>query len=143
MATVTGTLTDFGLNNLFSFSPRLFFTPSTVGVLNGQVFATKPVRATIFEDASFSVELQPTEALLNDVYYSVSISYLNTGGTYISLDLPEWKVRVPDEGGPIGELITAAVNPRLTWVDEDPPIAPTAGQLWLVPSTGDLYRWEV
>jgi hypothetical protein len=143
MATVTGELKDFGMEDLSSLAPVVTFTPSTVGVLSSELFATRPIKVVPADDGSFSVELQATEELQNVVFYSLSISWLNSSGGFLSVDLPDWKIRVPGDGGAIGDLISAPTNPALTFVNETAPLNPSVGQLWLVPSTGDLYRWEI
>ena len=142
MATVTGALTDFGIQPFPTLQPRLIFTPSGPAVSDVRLFATRPIIVIPAGSGSFTVDLQPTDGVKPAVFYAVTIEWLDPAGNYVSADFLEWDIYVPSAGGAIQDLIKAPVNPMLFWVGEDPPPAPTPGQQWLTPSTGDLKKWS-
>lgn len=144
MPIVTGQIRDFGLQPLSAFRPELVFHPSGPGLAGSRILGTKPIIVRPFAQAtgSFSVELQSTESLLNDVWYRIELRWLNTDGTFVSKDLPDWKVRVPIEGGALVDMLDAPVQGGLAWIGETPPPqTPVPGMWWLVPSTGELKEW--
>lgn len=141
MATVTGTLTNFGLAALVGFSPRIIFAPNTVAVSPDRIMAKQPIVVPVGPSGNFSVELAATVNLRPEAWYDISIEYLNPDGGYSSLDFAEFKLRVPTAGGDIPDLLDIPAVPAQVWVDVNPPTSPTPGTLWLNPSTGDLKRW--
>lgn len=144
MASVTGLLKTFGLGDLAGYQPELWFDPSGPATSGATVYFSQSVKATIdFDTKTFTVTLQPTTELEQDVWYTPRIRWLNAIGNYTQPDYPDWKVRVPPEGGVFGDLLTAPSNPAHVWVSETPPADPTPGTWWLVPSTGDLSEWTV
>jgi hypothetical protein len=147
MATVTGALTDFGIQPFPALQPRLIFTPSGPAVSDARLFATKPIIVPVASGSGiFSVDLQPTDGVRPAVHYKVTIEWLMPGVDgqpgYTPADFLQWEIFVPAAGGAIQDLINAPVNPLLFWVGETPPPVPTAGQLWLKPSTGDIKKWS-
>lgn len=143
MATVTGALSDFGINPFPELQPRLIFTPSGPGVSATRLFATKPIIVDVASGSgSFTVNLQPTDGVRPAVYYKVTIEWLDPAGNYVSADFLEWKIFVPSAGGELYDLIQAPVNPLLFYVGETAPLYPVPGQYWLKPSTGDIKKWS-
>lgn len=143
MATITGALSDFGINPFPELQPRLIFTASGPAVSSSRLFATKPVIVDVASGSgSFTVDLQPTDGVRPAVYYKITIEWLDPDGNYVSADFLEWKLYVPSEGGELYDLIKAPANPLLFWVGETPPPVPMPGQYWLTPSTGDLKKWS-
>ena len=146
MATVTGALTDFGIQPFPTLQPRLIFTPSGPAVSDVRLFATRPISVTPLGSGSFTVNLQPTEGVRPAVWYRVTVEWLMPGtgedDGYTSVDDLGWDIFVPSAGGAIQDLIKAPVNPMLFWVGEDPPPVPVEGQRWLIPSTGDIKKWS-
>jgi hypothetical protein len=152
MANVTGTLTDFGLNSLSAFSPRILFIPSGPAVSGASLFSDKPLIVVPAADGSFYINLQPTDALMPNVYYTVRIEWLDSSNSYVGVDAITWPLYVPSGGGSIGDLIRVPMNPALVWVDLAPPTegTETPGSWWLQlnpddpndpANTGDLYQW--
>lgn len=147
MATVTGTLADFGLNSLASFSPQIVFTPSSAavgGVAIPYLLATQPRVVIPASDGSFTATLVHTDILrgAKDIYYSIRIEWLDSAGNFVHVDFPDWKLYVPAAGGTIVDLIQAPWNPALVWVGPTPPGGqPTNNTFWLDTETGNLNRW--
>lgn len=143
MATVTGALSDIGIEAFPELMPRLIFSPSGNATAATRLFATKPVIVPVNAGSgSFTVDLQPTTSMRPAVWYVVTIEWLDPAGNYVSVDFLEWKLFVPSAGGNFEDLIEAPANPMLFWIGETPPPSPTVGQLWLTPSTGDLKNWS-
>jgi hypothetical protein len=143
MATVTGALSDFGVQPFPQLQPRLIFTPSGPAVSGTRLFATKPIIVNVAAaSGAFTVELQSTDGVRPAVHYKVTIDWLDPSGNYVSADPLEWKIFVPAAGGTIPDLIATPANPMLFWVGEDPPVNPAPGQYWLKPSSGDIQKWS-
>ncbi|WP_431863033.1 hypothetical protein [Microbacterium algeriense] len=121
MATIYGTLSDFGLDALTPYMPVVRFTPSGAGVKGKRLFAERPVDATVSSNGDFAVLLEPTDGVTPPVWYTVSIEYLNEGGRYTSYDVLGYKLRVPAPGGAIGELPDVPLSPDTVLVSLDPP----------------------
>jgi hypothetical protein len=140
MATVTGTLHDFGMGPLAAFSPKITFRPSGPGVTGAKLLATKPITVVPDESGYFTVELEPTDAIHPDRWYTIAIEWLDASIEYIGKDiLVDWKLRVPQAGGPIGQLVEAPSNPAQVWTGLTPPMLPTRGTWWLVVDPDNLF----
>jgi hypothetical protein len=145
---VTGTLSDFGWQNLAAFHPTLTFIPSNSAVSpDGRVFATKHRVAVLDpEDGSWKVGLTATDDLRpGGTHYRVAIRWLDDFG----FDFPDYKLFVPKGGGQIGDLIQAPSNPGLVFVSLTEPKHPSRGDKWLhadvndiEAGTGDLKEWS-
>ena len=144
MAIVNGTLKDFGMGSLGGKSPTIQFIPSgNAYTPGGSLFATAPVISTPDFGGTFSVDLQPTQTLLPARWYTITITWLDSGGNFTKKDFPEWKLFVPPEGGLIGPLLQSAWNPTLAWWGPaEPAGTPVANTLWLETDTGDLSIWS-
>lgn len=151
MATVTGTLKDFGLAALAPYSPTLNFIPSGPARNDTTIFGTRTISVTPAADGSFSVDLVATDGLQTVVWYTLTISWLNSTAGYTETDFPDWKLYVPAVGGTIGGLITAPTNPALVYTSLTAPVSPTPGTWWLesnpdnindTANTGNLYEWS-
>lgn len=153
MATVTGTLNDFNLSSLASYSPRIIFTASQLSAAPGRLLSTKPVIVTPSSGGAFTVELQSTTQLRPaGVYYTVRVEWLDGGAGYVGVDISDWKLFVPDSGGNIADLTDAAPGSSLIWVGLVPPPGPLRpGQLWVVmnplnpddpANTGEIREWS-
>lgn len=147
MAVIVGTLRDFAAD-LIGEQPQLVFTASAPATSGSYLLATKPVICTPDADGDFTVNLQPTTSLTPyDVYYTMSIRWLDADGGYETRDYPSWHLYVPDVStnptGPswISGLINQPVNPAWVWVSDTEPPDHVLGTWWLMPSTGDLYEW--
>lgn len=121
MATIYGTLSDFSLQSLAPYMPVLKFTPSSPGVKGRRLFSERPVEAAVAADGSFAVLLEPTDGVTPQVWYTVSIEYLNEAGKFTSYDVLGYKLRVPAPGGAIGELPDVPLSPDTVLVSLAPP----------------------
>lgn len=107
MATVTGSVKDFGLVALTgTASTRVRFIPSGPGInVLGSAFAGKPgayVEVTPTGDGSFSANLAPTEGLDPLVWYTLEVSWM-VAGQRQSVVFPQ-RLTVPAAGGTLGSL---------------------------------------
>jgi len=146
MPTVTGTLQDFNLQPLAGFRPELVFTASGAAVFRPRVFVTKPVVVSPTNLGAFTVELAATTLLRPDTWYTLAIRWLDPQGGYTTTDFPEWKIRVPEEGGNLAELAEAEPTDRMTWVGPNPPTGTLARYLWWIDTSSNppvLYEWSV
>jgi hypothetical protein len=151
MATVTGILTDFNLQSLDSYSARIIFTASEPATLPGRLLSTKEIVVIPGADGSFSVDLRPTDAITPQVFYRVRIEWLDSDGGFVGTDYIGWRLFVPSDGGPIGDLLSMPSNPSMVWEGPTPPENPTPGTWWLQVNpddpddprnTGQLYEWS-
>lgn len=142
MATVTGELATFGFSSLQPYSPEIVFTPSGPTTTALKVRASKPVVVVPEMDQTFSVELTSTDTMRPAAWYTLSIRWLDSGGNFVSVDYPDWKLFVPSAGGDLATLLDVPANPAQVWVGVDPPSGATSGTWWLNPTTGDLYEWS-
>jgi hypothetical protein len=152
MATVTGTLADFGLSLLTAYSPKIIFTPSGPATGPGAgsarfLLATRPIECIPAPDGKFSVELYPNEASIPATHYTIRIEWRDPNAFdddrgYVGRDDPDWELVVPNLGGSIADLLKLPSNPAQTWVGDLPPDNPTPGTWWLLPSTGDIFEWS-
>jgi len=153
MALVTGTLKDFGLAPLSTYQPLISFTPSSAALQGGLLLATRPVAVVPSASGAFSADLQPTDGLMPATWYSIRIQWLDSDGGYAAVDFVEWKLFVPQEGGQIGDLVAAPVNPALVYTSLTPPEVGgiPSGTWWLESNpnnindpanTGILYEWS-
>lgn len=146
MPTITGTLSDIGLEPLTGLSPVLRFTPSSPAVdREGRVFASKPVEVTPAPNGAFSVDLASTEGLSPvGAHWQVQVGWRNPtadGTGFSPTDALSHKLFVPTGGGRIGDLV-AAHNPfGFVYVDESVPNeSERSAQFQFDPVTGDLYE---
>lgn len=137
MATIYGTLTDFGLQTLAPYKPVLKFTPSGPGVKGRKVFSGRPVEVPVASSGAFSVLLEPTDGVTPKVWYTVSIEYLNDGGQYTSLDILGYRLFVPAPGGAIGDLPGAPLSSDTVLVGLNPPPPGYRGWWLYSPAEGE------
>lgn len=155
MATVTGTLRNFGLANINYLDPQIIFEANKPALgPTGQIFATEPIIVIPTSDSSWTANLEPTEGLLTeDVYYTVSVRWRDPANNYMRADFPEWKLYVPSAGGVFGDLIQHPVNRSMVIMSPtNPGTGFGVGALWLQTdpadpdtptnpgNTGDLYE---
>ena len=151
MATVTGTLSDFGVGEIRGLSPRIIFSPSgpATGSVNYSILlASRPI--VVIPDAfgQFEVDLAPNDVLIPVTYYTVSIEWMvpdmfGPENGYIGTDYLQWKITVPSAGGPIGGMIATPSNPSQVWIGPTPPPGDVLpGTWWLNTTTGDLLEWS-
>lgn len=122
MATITGTLSDFGLEPLSDRAPIIRFIPSAAGVNGARLFASTPITVTPAPDGSFAVELASTDGVVPDAWYTVQIEHLNSGGVPTHFDVLGLRIYVPlDYDGPMSELPGVPLSPDTVLVSLDLP----------------------
>lgn len=151
MATVTGTLADFGLESLAQFAPEITFTPSGPAVFAPYLMASKPISVIPAPDGTFSVDLFESFFGHPATWYTIKITWLNGANVPVGFDPIDWKLMVPEGGGALVDLLEVPSNPAQVWVgppdpnDPSQPLGltnPTSGTWWLNPNTGDIYEWS-
>lgn len=136
MVAVTYTLTDFGLQSLADRSPRVIFTASGAGTKGARLFPTTPIVSIPETNGSGTVNLEPTDGVSPEVWYTVSIEHLQPGGQYTHFDILDYRLYVAPIGGPIGNMPGVPLSPANVYVSLDPPPAGFKG-FWLYqPTTG-------
>jgi len=151
--TITGTLTEIAGGHLAGQYPEVVFTLNKTGTTESTIYPTEPAKVTPASDGSFSVNLADTTKMLDDSWYTMSIQWLDGAANYNRIDYPDWKIRVPTAGGPIGNLRGNGSNLSMVYVSKTPPANPVPFMLWLQQdpanpdpydpdNTGKLYRWE-
>lgn len=140
MATVTGTLTDFGLQALTPYAPTLVLIPAKPAVsADGGVLATRPLRVTPAADGSFT--FNPVVASVDtspETMYALRIEWLDSASNYTGMDLLSGLV-VPLGLSQINDLSGIPVS--RWWVGPEPPDDPEAHTWWLDTTNGDLKEW--
>lgn len=131
MPTVTGTLQDFGLASLSAYKPQIIFTPSQAASTRNSIFASRPIPVEPSTAGTFTVTLANTTILRPEVWYQITIRWLDPLAGYQSADFPQWKVRVPSNGGNLGELIETDPSAQETWIGPQPPLEETPYLWWI------------
>ena len=151
MPIISGTLRDFGLTAFPGQNPVITFRANGPAVTqSGALLATKDINVTPDSAGDWSVSLAATDTLATgDVWYTISISWLDPANNYIGIDFPEWRLFVPAKGGgDLADLLEKPANPSLVWVGLTPPFAPTPRTKWLdmnpdgTAGSGNLYEWS-
>lgn len=152
MATVTGTLSHIagqivpaGTNVELIFKPN----KNTVTV-DGRLIYTRPASVPVTAGSGvFEIDLQPTvRAIERDYHYTPTIRWQNPDGYaaghgYTTVDFPDMKVYVPEEGGRIDDLARpGAANPAVWYESTSEPTNPAPNTHWYDPSTGDVQIWS-
>lgn len=147
LVTITGALSDFGLQSLTGSQPRIVFSPNGPAFKGSRVFATKDVVVPVMGSGSFSVQLESTENLRPYRTFTVRVEWLNppvtSGGSpgWVGVDIIE-NFQVPPQGGAIGDIAGLLYDPTAVWVSPTAPPNPALSTWWLNTTTGDLYEWE-
>jgi hypothetical protein len=149
MAIVSGVLSDFGrgalANSSYDLHPEIWFIPSGNATKTpASLIATRPIIVTpTISTGAFTADLEPTDGLRPEVWFTIVIQWLDSAGNYVSKDFVPWKLYVPAAGGAISDLIGAPWNPVLAWWGSDAPLGePVVNTLWLDPDTGELSIWS-
>lgn len=151
MATVTGTLYDISGSHLAGKNPEIVFALNETGGTQNGIYVTEPSRITPGGDGSFTAELPSTDLMRDDSYYTLSIEWQDEAGKPSRIDYPDWCIRIPTSGGPIGDLRGPGSNMSIVYVSLTAPDRPVPYLLWLEQdpadttnpaNTGKLYRWE-
>lgn len=151
MADVTGTLYDITGGHLAGKNPEIIFTLDDTGVTQNGVYVTEPSRVTPAGDGTFTVSLPSTDLMRDERYYKVSVEWQDEAGKPSRIDYPDWQLRIPTGGGPIGDLRGPGSNLSMVYVSLTKPENPIPFLFWFEqnpddPSdpanTGKLYRWE-
>jgi hypothetical protein len=136
MAIVSGTLTDYGFNPLQGLMPRVVFTGSQAARSSTRLFSTRPIVVTPAANGAFSVNIATTVGLIPDTWYTVSIRWLDPNdpsGT--GLDVLLGRIRVPIEGGNLGDLFDGGAPSGLIWIGITPP-PEGFGYSWWIDTNG-------
>lgn len=143
MPLVNGTLTDFGLDPLATYAPRLTFRAAAPGTDGLGIYTTRPVEVVPAANGYFEVDLIATDALAAANYYNVQVHWTDVDPTRKDrTETLPWRLHVPPEGGALGDLLAAPASPGNVWVGADAPESPSAGTWWLDPETGELSEWS-
>ncbi|PPH50574.1 hypothetical protein, partial [Rathayibacter sp. AY1E1] len=120
MATVYGTLTDLARVPLDDRAVRLRFVPSGPGVAGGRLLSEAPIEVDVQPNGTFSVDVFTTTTISPATYFTVELSYLVHGQASAYERIPG-KLRVPKEGGAIGDLLVLPAPPGVTSWGFGPP----------------------
>ncbi|WP_030143865.1 hypothetical protein [Mycetocola saprophilus] len=141
MAIYSGRITDPALSALANLSPALYFRldrPS-YGLSGGKMLTTRPVKADLKADGSFTVELVSMEEIAGQAKYIASVTWLDEAGNYQAQDLFSFFAQ---QGG--GDITDGANGEgwspaHVFWQAERPDPWP-AGWIWVDSTTGDVNR---
>lgn len=136
MAVVTYTLTDFGLQSLADKEPRVIFRASGAGVKVGRLFPSTPIVSIPNTAGEGSVNLEPTDGLVPEVWFEVAIEHLKPGGQYKHFDILGYRLYVSATGGAIGDMPGAPLSPQTVLVSLDDPPAGYRGWWLYSPAIG-------
>jgi len=169
VATVTGNLKDItgGLMDSREGIVQFTLNQGNIRVSSGNVIPDNTRGTKPEADGSFSINLEPTDQMALDAWYTVSVLWLQQDdsgfkkpaalASYLNL-----KIRVPSSGGSIGQLYDPNAgggggsnpNNRIVWVSQTAPSNPRPWMLWLKQepgpnpdpfdsrNTSDLYEWR-
>jgi hypothetical protein len=147
MALVKGNVASFGIESVTLAGARLRFIPSSMAVTGTKyLLSGRPVTSVVAPDGSgtFEVNLVPADATRPSTYYTIQLEVPDAAGNFTTLELPDWKLYVPADGGDISSLLSRSLltNSGMVWVDDDPPGNPAPATGWLVtdPNSAD-YGW--
>ncbi|OOB90764.1 hypothetical protein [Rathayibacter sp. VKM Ac-2630] len=112
MALVYGTLTDLTDEPLNDQAVRLRFVPSGPGVAGGRLLSKRPIEVDVGAGGVFAVEVFSTMTISPEMWFTVEFSRLVAGEAPTYERLP-FKLRVPDGGGRIGDLVAAPAPPAV------------------------------
>lgn len=151
MPTVTGTLSDIGLEDLSPFNPVLIFRPSNAAVASdGHVFAGKPVEVTPAADGTFSATLATTDNVKpTSTRWLCTIGWRDQDGYDTGLgrfqrDVFAAGFRVPAEGGALADLIDLPPATSEFYIGTTPPPDGSGYRYWIDISGTDpvLKEWS-
>jgi hypothetical protein len=136
MAVKSGFLSQFGLSTMMIYYPTLEFVPSGPGIAGEYVLASRPVRAELASDGSFTVTLIPSDQVTPETWYTMRITWMDEASNFTSLDVPQWRFTVTNVNGPLmDDAQTGTPTGLQVWVGtENNP----AYRFWYHPVTADL-----
>jgi len=139
-ASVTGKVRDFLELPMGAYKVSVAFIPSGPGISTsegGMIHATRTIKASVTLDTGyFAADLSITDEMSPEVWYTIRVEWLDSAGQYTSLDVPDWKIRVPVGGGNIFQLVDTPATTNSVWVGETNNLA---YRFWFKPSTNDLW----
>lgn len=164
MAEVTGSIKDILDGSLANRQVEIIFRLNSANIqtIAGTLARINPTaEVKVTPNAStgfFNVDLTPTEVMLFDAYYTITIRWVD--GSAPEMDFPGWQLRVTREGGTLTEMLVLGppqgnwggpiANLSMVLVALTQPENLQVGQLWLKASshtssnealnTGKLYR---
>lgn len=151
MPTVTGTLTDIGLEDLSPYNPVLIFRPSNAAVgADGHVFSARPVEAYPDAAGAFSVTLATTDNVKPaKTRWLCTIGWRDPDGYSEGLgrfnrDVFEVGFRVPVAGGALSDLIDLPPSRGEFYIGTTEPPADAGYRYWIDTSGTDpvLKEWS-
>ncbi|MDY0891887.1 hypothetical protein [Frigoribacterium sp. CFBP9030] len=136
MPTVSGRLLDIGLATLDPLRPTVTFTPRNAdgdgsSVATNLLLASRPTSVTPAADGSFTVQLAATTLMRPDTWYEISVKWFEPTGAFHDASYPSFKLRVPEQGGILAELVDAEPTSKLAWVGPTAPPNTTAYLWWI------------
>ena len=134
MSIVTGNLKDIGGVAMAARNGIVKFTlnAGNITATGGGLRPDNTQTVTPNSDGTFSTNLEPTESMLAEAWYTVRIEWLDNTGNLISY--LEFQIRVPTAGGTLSELANltgvgaGGPNPWIWWVGLTQP--PARGFIW-------------
>ncbi len=151
MAEVTGSIKDILDESLAGRQVEIIFRlnnaniQTTAGTLS-RINPTAEARVTPNASTGFfNVNLTPTEVMLFDAYYTISIRWVDGKGP--ERDFPGWQLRVTRDGGTLTEMLVLGppqghwggpiANLSMVLIALTQPENLQVGQLWLQASPGN------
>ncbi|QOT16473.1 hypothetical protein [Paenarthrobacter sp. YJN-5] len=138
MPAVPGNLTEVNFGHLVGKAPEIIFTLNAPNAKPGVMIPTEPVSVAPAGDGSFTANLQSTEDMMDDAWYTVSIKWLDSPGKYVKADWPDWQLRVPLGGGTFSDLFgRPPKNSLMFYVSLSAPTNVPQGSWWLEDDPAD------
>ncbi|WP_181131541.1 hypothetical protein [Rathayibacter sp. AY2B5] len=110
MATVYGTLTDLAREPLNDRAIRLRFVPSGPGVAGGRLLSQAPIEVEVQPGGVFSADIFTTTTISPETWFTIELGYL-VAGQAAAYELIPGKLRVPEGGGAVGDLLDTEPPP--------------------------------
>lgn len=136
MAVKTGFLSQFGLSTMMIYQPALEFVPSGPGISGSYILASRPAKAALASDGSFTVNLIPNEQVTPETHYTMRLTWLDEASNFTSVDIPQWRFTVTNVNGALmDDAQTGNPTGLEVWVgtENNPDF-----RFWYHPVTADL-----
>jgi hypothetical protein len=144
LATITGTLADFGRGNLAARQPEIIFNPSgpTTVISDGSTLAGVPIVVTPDSAGAWSQSFVPYDDQSPRRYLTMQIRMLDPGAEYIYIDFPDWQILVPTTGGRLTDILDLPLDAGFVWsvAGETIPAEARPGDWLLNTLTSDVFK---
>lgn len=142
MSRLTGKTVDFNFQAMWPEGLVIVFTPSgNATTTDGNFLATRPIRVTPDTDGNWWVDLVDIDHMHQNVWYTVTLEWLNPDAGYTDKDFPQWRIYVPDGDQNFTDLVTAtASNPLMVFWQPTAPDPWPLQMVWVNTITGDVNR---